>query len=466
MKVGKSDLFWNYGASFMRVASGVIVLPLILRMLSSEDAGLWGVMMSLYGMIILLDFGFNITFTRAVTYIFSGATELKAEGLSPVHENGLINYPLLKGALKAMRSYYAGISVVLIIILFTGGYWYIEKVLDAYTGDKDVARIAWYFYLIYICYQFYTYYYDALLMGRGMIKRSKQIIVLSQTVNIIIAPILLLSGFGLISMVISQSIMAIVNRTLAKRAFYDDETRSNLLKAKAEDWKKIIKTLWVTAYKSGLSNLSGVFTNRMLAMFGALFIPLTTMASYGTLSKQVADITFTLSLVWFSTYYPKLTQERVLNSLNEVKRIYIKAQFITVGVFVFIAAGVLLFGDWGIHIIRSSTPFLDSGLMALLFFAALLEALTSVSISVLLSRNVVPYYKAQTITALVTVAVLLLTLKFTNLGVTALIVVPLVTQLVYQHWRWTLMVIKELDIKLNDYISFISDLPGNLGLKK
>jgi len=450
----------------MRVASGVIVLPLILRMLSSEDAGLWGVMMSLYGMIILLDFGFNITFTRAVTYIFSGATELKAEGLSPVHETGLINYPLLKGALKAMRSYYAGISVLLIIILFTGGYWYIEKVLDAYTGDKDVARIAWYFYLIYICYQFYTYYYDALLMGRGMIKRSKQIIVLSQTVNIIIAPILLLSGFGLISMVISQSVMAIVNRTLAKRAFYDAETRSNLLKAKAEDWKKIIRTLWVTAYKSGLSNLSGVFTNRMLAMFGALFIPLTTMASYGTLSKQVADITFTLSMVWFSTYYPKLTQERVMNSLNEVKRIYIKAQFITVGVFVFIAAGVLVFGEWTIQIIRSSTPFLDSGLMALLFFAALLEALTSVSISVLLSRNVVPYYKAQSVTARVTVAVLLLTLKFTNLGVTALIVVPLVTQLVYQHWRWTLMVIEELDIKLNDYISFIGDLPRNLGLKK
>ncbi len=121
MKVGKSDLLWNYGASFMRVASGLIVLPIILRMLSPEDAGLWGIMLGLYSMIVLLDFGFYQTFSRAVTYIFSGATELKPEGLSDVVEDGQINYQLLKGSLKAVKSYYAGVSIIMVIVLFKGG---------------------------------------------------------------------------------------------------------------------------------------------------------------------------------------------------------------------------------------------------------------------------------------------------------------------------------------------------------
>ncbi len=151
-------------------------------------------------------------------------------------------------------------------------------------------------YGLLLCYQFYTFYYDALLVGRGMIKRSKQIIVFSQSIHIIVAPILLISGFGIISMVISQSLATLVNRTLANFSFYDRETKSNLLKVKSDNWKILIKTLWITAYKSGLSNLSGVFTNKMLAIFGGLYIPLSMMGSYSPLSKTVVDITFTLSL--------------------------------------------------------------------------------------------------------------------------------------------------------------------------
>ena len=449
----------------MRVASGLIVLPLILRMLPQEEVGLWTVMIGLNSMVYLLDFGFFQTFSRSVTYIFSGARELKAEGFDPIKEGGTVHYPLLKGSLKAMRFFYAGVALMFILILFSGGYWYIERLLIDFQGDKMIARTAWYLYGVLLSYQFYTYYYDGLLVGRGLIKRSRQIIVLSQSIHVILATILLISGFGIISMVISQTTATIVNRFLAYRVFYDKETKSGLLRAKAEDWKKIIKTLWFTAYKSGLANLSWVFTNRMLTVLGALYIPLSAMGSYG-ITKQIIDITYSLSVVWFVTYYPKLTQDRLRNSLDEVKRIYIKSQFIAFIVFAVMASGVILFGNWGIKVIGSSTPFLDRRLMLLFFSASLLEAFTYLSTSVLLSRNAVPHYKAQTITALATVVVLMITLKYTGIGILALIIVPFISQLAYQHWRWTLMVFKELDIKLPDYKNFFRNLPVNLGLRE
>ena len=80
MKIGRTDLLWNYGASFMRVASALVVLPIILKMLPSEEMGLWSVMISLNSMIYLLDFGFFPTFSRSMTYVYSGATTLQTTG--------------------------------------------------------------------------------------------------------------------------------------------------------------------------------------------------------------------------------------------------------------------------------------------------------------------------------------------------------------------------------------------------
>src|SRR5512133_2685353 len=176
MKIGRTDLLWNYGASFMRVASALVVLPLILKMLPSEEMGLWSVMISVNSMIYLLDFGFFPTFSRSVTYVYSGAKTLQSEGFQPLEKDLPVHFPLLKGLIKSMRNFYAGVAIALIILLFTGGVWYIESILRDFTGDPFKARLAWYCYGVLLSYQFYTYFYDAMLVGRGLVKRSKQII--------------------------------------------------------------------------------------------------------------------------------------------------------------------------------------------------------------------------------------------------------------------------------------------------
>ena len=441
----------------MRVASALVVLPLILRMLTQEEVGLWSVMIGLNSMIYLLDFGFFKTFSRAVTYVFSGAQSLEREGFTPVEEGSPISYNLLKGLIKAMSHFYGFVSLMLLLLFFTGGVWYIQRLLENFSGDLISAKIAWYSYGVLLCYQFFTYYYDAALVGRGMIKRSRQIIVFSQTLHIVISSALLLSGLGIVSMVIGQATATIVNRTLARLAFYDNQTKIGLSKAKSNDWLDIIKRLFNTAYKSGLASLSWVFTNRMLSVIGALYIPLTVMASYG-ITKQITDITITLSLAWFAAYYPKLTGEQIKNGVAQVKRIYIKAHIIALIVFFAAAIFVTLAGSATLAFIGSSTSLLYPSLLILLFAASMMEAITEISTSVLLSRNEVPHYKAQTITAIIAVIALFIALSYTHLGVIALIAVPFLAQLIYQHWRWTTKLWKELDIKPSDYSEGIKSI--------
>jgi len=452
MKVTRADLLWNYGATFMRVASALIILPLILRMLPIQEVGLWTVMIGLNSMINLLDFGFFQTFSRAVTYIYSGAQTLVKEGFVPIKGDKPINYSLLKGLLGAMARFYGYVSLLLLVLLSTGGVWYIGRLLEGYSGDDLIARIAWFGYGLLLCYQFFTFYYDAALVGRGMIKRSRQIIVFSNTLHIVVSSVLLLSGMGILSMVAGQTVATIVNRSLARRALYDKQTKISLAEEKGEGWKRILKTLFHTASRNGLASLSWIFTNRMLAIIGALYIPLETMASYG-ISKQITDITITLSAAWFFTYYPKLTGEQIRNSVLQVKRIYIKAQIITVAVFIIAVFATIPFGNHILGLIGSSTFLLPANLLALLFGASLLEALTQLSTSVLMSRNEVPHYISQSITALVATILLLASLRFFNGGIIALIAVPMASQVAYQHWKWTSKLVRELKIGVMDYLN-------------
>ncbi len=457
MKITKADLFWNYGATFMRVASALIVLPVILRMLPEQEVGLWSVMIGLNSMIYLLDFGFFQTFSRAVTYVFSGAQMLQKEGFIPIKEDSPISYSLLKGVLKAMSRFYGFVSLLLLFMLLTGGVWYINRLLEDFGGDMISAKIAWFAYGTLLCYQFFTYYYDAALVGRGMIKKSRQIIVFSQSLHIVLSTTLLLAGFGIISLVAGQTLATLVNRFLARRAFYDNETKDGLRDAEGNNWLDIIKILFYTAYKNGLASLSWVFTNRMLAVIGALYVPLSVMASYG-ITKQITDITITLAVAWFYTYYPKLTQNQLKLDSKEIKRMFVKSQIIAVFVFIVSAVFVVSFGPEILNYIGSSTSLLSRALIMLLFAASMFEALTQLSTFVLLSKNQVPHYKAQSITAIVAVILLFITLKYSGMGVSALIAVPFIVQLFYQHWRWSYKLWVEMEITHKDYLNGIKSI--------
>ena len=82
IKITKADVIWGYIATFFQIASGIIVLPFILKMLSPEEIGLNYLMVTVASMIALVDFGFAPQFGRNISYLFGGAQKLQKELLS------------------------------------------------------------------------------------------------------------------------------------------------------------------------------------------------------------------------------------------------------------------------------------------------------------------------------------------------------------------------------------------------
>ena len=78
--INKSDLVWNYAATFLKIGSSILLMPIILHKMSPESVVIWNIFLTISFFLSLVDFGFNVSFTRNITYIFSGVKELKITG--------------------------------------------------------------------------------------------------------------------------------------------------------------------------------------------------------------------------------------------------------------------------------------------------------------------------------------------------------------------------------------------------
>ncbi|MDR2824691.1 MAG: hypothetical protein LBB41_05770, partial [Prevotellaceae bacterium] len=323
MQIGRKDLFWNYAATAMRRLSGIIVLPVTLRLLPPDEVGIWSIFLSLVTITSLLDFGFSSSFSRNVTYIFSGVKELKVSGYAEV-ETQEVNYSLLKSLLGAMRLYYGVIALAFLLIFAAASPFYFSPILAKYSGAHLPVWVAWFIFGGILAYELYTYYYYAILAGKGKVKISMQIVVLAQSVRILFTITLLLLNFGLLALVIGMLIGDLVNRTLSHRAFFDRETKQKLSTVQANSALETIKIIAPNSIKLGFTALGNFLRSRAIVLIAPYYLTLSELGSYGV-TRMLVDLIISMAAAWFVTFYPKIAQYSVQRRENDVKRLYIKS---------------------------------------------------------------------------------------------------------------------------------------------
>lgn len=457
MNIGKKDAAWNFVATLLKIGSGLIVLPIIMRYVSREEYGIWTIFLSYSALMNLVDFGFSNSFTRSVTYIFSGARTLQKEGLNADHFEPGVDYNLLKSSISAMQYYYMRIALVFFLFVAGFGSWHLETVLSsAHLLERHDIWIYWALFVCITSYQLYTYYYDALMMGRGYVQRQKQIIVLTQLVNIMIIVIFVLLGFGLGAMVFGLALSVPLGRVLSKKSFYDRHIRSKIQEACAQDRMQIIKTLSVNSVKLGFTLIGGFLVVRASVLIGSIYLPLADIAAFG-LTRQLADVVVSVSSVWFQAFYPQITHYRTQQNLVQVKRLYIQSWWFFVVIFVAGTVAILGMGNPVLAWIGSKTFLLPLGMSALLLLTAFLENNHVMAANLLLMENRVPFYKASLVAGGVTVGLMICFLKTTGMGILAMLLAPFIAQALYQNWRWPSMIIRQYAITGRDLKSALAE---------
>ena len=455
IKINKSDLVWNYAATFLKIGSSILLMPIILHKMSPESVGIWNIFLTISFFLSLVDFGFNVSFTRNITYIFSGVKELKITGYGLANQqlNQVPDFGLLKGLIKAMRSFYLKLAIGIFLLLIILGTYYISYLLKNYHGDHRVIYISWILFIVVNTYNLYTLYYETLLLGKGLIKASKQLIILGQGTYLIVASVLILCGFDLLSIIIGQFCSVVLVRILSYRLFFTKQMLAHLKQAAANNSAAILKTIMPNAIKMGLTSLGGFFVQRSTVLIGSIFLSLEQIGSYGV-SLQVINVIAGLAVIYQATYLPKINQLRVAGDTYTLKSLHIKSKFIFIGTFILGCAGIYFVGPWALALLHSKTILVPPNVLMIMFLVAFIENNIIVSSNIILSKNEVPFYKASLVSGALIVVGLMIMFNYSNLGITNLVLVPLIVDLLYQGWKWPLVVVLDLKITLKDYYLF------------
>lgn len=456
MKITKKDMLWNYLATFLKISSSILLLPLILRKLSSEDVGIWSIFTSVTGLVLLIDFGFHSSFSMNVTYVFSGVDSLLSSGHNKVNEsseNKQINIRLLKGLIDTMRWFYSRVSIFLLFILLTVGTIYIRYILGNYHGDKPLIYEAWCLFVCVNVYNLYTLYYDALLEGKGLIKISKQIIIVGHITYLCISIITILLGYGLVGLVLAQLISIITIRVISNRYFFSKQISSQLASCKGVDRNELIRLIFPNATKTGMTSLGRFMIQKSAVIIGSLYLPLASIATF-SITKQMIEIDLALAHISITTFTPQISNLRIMGNFERIRNICIKGIVISNIIFVAGAIALIFIGVPVMHIIRSNTT-LNQAIIVLVAVSGFIGLNYSLATTIISTKNYIPFSKPSVFSGLATVLLIIIFLKFTSLGLIGMAIAPGIIDLCYQGWKWPMELIRELDIKLSDFYSYL-----------
>ena len=409
--ITKKDVLWGYIAQFFNIGAGILLLPVILKLLPADILGVWYIFLTISSLVQMIDFGFQPTFTRNVAYVFSGAVKLQAKGLDKGQTHlDHPNYPLLKNMISVMKRFYGGISLLVIFLLLTAGSWYIDDRTNHIAANEEIM-ISWFIYTTSTVLNLYYSYYNALLVGRGLVKENNQLIIITRSTYLVLAALGLIAGYGLIAVATANFLSIIINRLVAIHFFYRNGLR------------KILRNTQATKEK---------------------LLPMETVASYG-LTVNLINILSGVSPLYLGTHIPEIYKDRIDNNLPDIRRIFGEGIFVFYLLYILGALCLVLLGPWALELFHSKTQLLPPGPLLLMLFVQFLESNHGMAATLITTRNEVPYLKAALISGFFIALFSLTSLYYTDWGICGVVALTGLVQISYNNWKWPLMVSQELE---------------------
>ena len=364
-RASESAVVWSFFATGLRLLSGVLVLPLVVRRLPSDHLGLWYVFLSLQGIAGLFDLGFSPAVTRAAGYLWAGAQQLRKFGVARIETaagaNLKPNYELLNGLVATMRLYYRFFGVASGLVMLTaGGAWIWLKTQGL--PDATILRLS---YVVFVFGGFLNATGDlwpALLSGINGVRIAQKILLGSTLISSVITAGALFARFG---------IWALVFGTVGGGCFIRWSGRAFFLHLAGTQLNPrtpvkfdLIASLWPMAWRSGLVSLGAFLVLSANTLICSGFLDLKLTASYG-LSLSLIGMLSYASSTFTQIKLPIVNQLRTIGQTQEIVELWIQRTRISIASY--IAGGIALIfgGNYVLQLVGSKTMLLPKGELAL-----------------------------------------------------------------------------------------------------
>lgn len=449
IQVTKSGYLWNYAAVIFKLGTAVLLLPLVLRLLSSEQLGMWYVFQAVNSFVVLFQSGFSPTFARNIAYCWTGATSLVKKGVTTKRSaDGLPNFALLGKLVAASQALYRIVAFVLTALMLSFGSLYVTSVSE---GLPIMSYIpAWILYCLAAFLNIYFSYYESLLRGIGDLPNVNKSTIISSITQLIIVALLLLAGCGILSCAIGFLFQGLVFRFLCRRSFWNNYAiKRNLPKCLAvsrEELAELFQAISYNAVRDTIVSIANYMVSTATTVISSLMLGLADTGAY-SVSLQVVNAIASVSFVALTVNQPALQSAYAAGDIGRERRLTGETIFLFVSLFV---VCVILCGTVAMPLLTYIKQgfIYDKSLFIILCLYMFVWRLYSLSATLITNTNQTPYMEAFIISAVMSVALSVLCIRILNMGTYGLVIGPLVSQLVYNAWKWPHEAAKRLGLSM------------------
>jgi len=290
----------TWGSFLSRSLSLVVVLPLLLTRLSTEEIALWYLFMTIISFQLLVDLGFSPTFSRIIAYGMGGARvdELK----SPKDQNNREeNWETLELICSEMRVIYSRLGLLWPMLLVVFGTLVLVKPISLVQNTFS-AWSAWGMILVVSTVSIRGNIYSSYLQGINQIALLRRWESITSLGAIATSFLVLILGGGLLGLIIAHQSWQLLN--ILRNRWLSGVVEDGRFKSfsRVNKSQKVFDAVWPSAWRSGV----GIFmTYGLVQASGILYAQVGTAASVASYLLALRLIQ-TVSMFSQAPFYSKL----------------------------------------------------------------------------------------------------------------------------------------------------------------
>lgn len=439
-RIANSTVVWSWVFTALRLAKGLVILPLVMHQFSTAEVGMYMVLLNLAGLAVVVDFGFGPTIGRFISYAMGGARDLASHGVPKAGSVEGPNYPLMWNLLATTRRLYGYLALALLVILGVGGTLYVEYLLRreqlvSPEFSPFIPRLAWLTTLLSTVLDIYSNWWAIYLRGLNEVRKAAQIGTVAMAVNFVISVALLLGGAGLLSLPLAAMASNLVQRRYNRLACL------KLLPPKPPvqdvELRKHFALLWPSSWRLGVQLISGSLVTQLSLLLCAKWFHLDAAAKYGP-SVMLMGIASSMAYVWVATKWPEISQYRARHELGAIQRVLWARVWLQMGTFVLLAGAVVLIAPDFLHWVGKDKELLPTPWLLVLALAGFLDSQFNVWGTLISTENRLPYLWPTVATNVAGLGLALALVRWTDFGVGALVLGPLLAGALFNYWFWPL----------------------------
>ncbi len=424
----QSAVFLGIFATGVKVGANLMLLPVLLTRLEPSELAIWWVFIALGGFANLADFGFGATIARVYSYLWAGAEDFDAEGLRPPSKHCEPNLPRIRQLTATIRFFYWSLALAATLVISVIGTLVLLKPVSV-VSDPCVAWIAWAGQVLLVGYALGTSRWMLACQGLGKMRELQKAYLFGGLAYVGLAAMLLLSGWGLLALLVASFVRSLITRNQCQRA-YEAAVPSVPVERLKPD-REILKRLWPNASKLGVLAIGAYLSANGNVLISAQLLDAKTTASFG-LTAQVGIFITNFAALWLVVKWPEIAMLRIQGRLPEMSTLFARRFMLTM--LTFFATGVLVvvIGNWLLELKGTQTRLLPMAALVF-YFVYLAQQLFYVQFAALAyTENVVPFFAIALCTG---IGMFLLSSFMTwRFGLWGMLAAPLIAESVCSNW--------------------------------